>query len=68
LQRHLSPASGSIQEEGSACLLDALLGEALAFLSFFQQVDSIHDGPYRSDERNAIDVSSIAPPAAAVHY
>ena len=47
-QRHVSPVSSSIQEENATRLLGAPLGEALAFLRFFQTVAGIHDGPYRS--------------------
>ena len=54
-QRHVSPASSGILKKGAARFLDALLREAFAFLSFIQTVAGIHDGPYRSDERNAID-------------
>ena len=55
------PEGGSIQEEGAGLFPDALASEAFASLRLCQTISGIiHDGPYRSDERNAIDHSRIA--------
>jgi hypothetical protein len=55
LRGHSSPMECGIQEEGAALLFDAPLRKVLASLRCLQISGDVHNGPFRSRKRNAIE-------------